>query len=344
MLKTTIPFVDLRGKTQIDLLRSFPDKANALLAASRRTYGVVSWILSALLLPISDRASHRWLKRTRNPYLHEIEAAADVLGKRGVYTLNMAYEWACTSGAYLVGGRVHLLRVLDWPFPQLGQHMVVAQQKTAAGEFYNITWPGLSGMFQGLAPMRFAAAINLAPMRLHGMGIVGDWLRNRYLSSRAKGLPASHLLRQVFEQAKNYDEAKEMLCNTPIAAPVIFTLTGMIPGEGCIIERLENAAEIKELSVAQMVSASNEFHSSFAQVGKGWRPRMMDSAGRLRQSVEISTQELQQDNFSWLRPPMLNSFTRLVMQADAATGMLMVQGFEGQGAVTNMFAVQPVKD
>jgi hypothetical protein len=220
----------------------------------------------------------------------------------------------------------------------------VAQQKTAVGEFYNITWPGLSGMFQGLAPGRFAAAINLAPMRKHGLGIAGDWLKNRIIAGRAKGLPPSHLLRLVFEQAKNYAEAKEMLCKTPIAAPVIFTLTGLIPGEGCIIERLENSAEIKELSVAQVVSTANEFHSSFAQIGKGWRPRMMDSAGRLRQSMEISTQELQQDHFSWLRPPMLNSFTRLVMQADAATGLLMVQGYEGQGAVTNMFAVQPVKD
>lgn len=337
MLKTTIPFVDLRNKTLTDVLRSYPDKANALLEAGRRTYGLASWLGSFVFLPVSDWCSHRWLKRTANPYLHEIEAAADMLGKRGIYTLNMSYEWACTSGAYMVGERVYLLRVLDWPFPALGQHIVVVAQHAAAGEYYNITWPGLVGMFQGLAPGRFAANINLAPMRRHGLGIVGDWFKNRLIAGRARGLPPSHLLRQVFERAKNYDEAKEMLCNTPVAAPVIFILTGLVPGEGCVIERLENAAEIKEISVAQMVSASNEFHSKFAAQGKGWRPRVMDSAGRFRQSMEISAQELQQEYFSWLRPPIMNSLTRLVMVADAATGMLMLQGFEGQGAVTECY-------
>lgn len=343
MLKTNIPFIDLRGKTQTDLLRSYPDKATALLAAARRIYGWPGYLLSIVALRYSDRKSRKWLKRTKNPYLHEIETAADLLRRRGVYTLNTSYEWACTSGAYLVGGRVRLLRVLDWPFPALGEHVVVAQQKAAAGEFYNITWPGLSGMFQGLAPGRFAASINLAPMRKFGLGIAGDWIINRIITGKAKGMPPSHLLRQVFEQAKNYVEAKEMLCNTPLAVPAIFTLTGLIPGEGCVIERLENKAEIKELLVAQVVSTANEFHSGLAARKKGWRARMENNAERLRQSVEINAQELQQDHFGWLRPPMINIYTRLVMQADASSGMLMVQGYEGQGAVTNLFAIQPVK-
>ncbi|MDX2072879.1 MAG: hypothetical protein SFX19_00765 [Alphaproteobacteria bacterium] len=337
MLRTTIPFIDLRGKTLTDLLRSYPDKASALLSASRRTFGLASWLASWLLLPFFDKKSHRWLRRSNNPYLREIEAAADFLGKKGVYTLNLSYEWGCTSGAYLVAGQVHMLRVLDWPLAGLGKHIMVALQRAGAGDYYNITWPGLSGVYQGMAPGRFAAAINLAPMRKHGLGLAGDWLRNRFILDRQKALPPSHLLRLVFEQAGNYHEAKEMLCKTPVAAPVIFTLTGLIPGEGCIIERLENAAEIKELLVAQLVSASNEFHSPLAARGRGWRPRVIDSAGRYRQSLNISAHDMQQGDFGWLRPPMLNRYTRLVMQAEAATGMLMVQGYEGQGAVTECY-------
>jgi hypothetical protein len=341
MLKLTIPFVDLRGKTQTDLLRAYPDKATALLASSRRSFGAISFLLSGLLLPLSDRRSHRWLRRAADPYLHEVESAADILGKKGVYTLNLAYEWGCTSGAYMTADGVSLLRVLDWPFPALGKHIIVALQKTSAGEFYNVTWPAISGMYQGMAPGRFAASINQAPMRMFGLGYAGDWLVNRFRVNRNRALPPSHLLRKVFEQAHSYAEAKEMLCKTPIAIPAIFTLTGTMPGEGCVIERLENAAEIMELSVAQSVSASNEFHSDFAARGRGWRPRAEDSAGRYKQSCSINMHDVRQEAFGWLRAPMVNALTRLVMKADAATGALIVQGFEGQAEVTNPFVIAP---
>ncbi len=340
MLKTTIPFIDLRGKTPVDLLRAYPDKAHALLRASRRTFGLASHLASGLLLPFSDQHSRKWLARHANPYLHEIETMADIVGARGVVSLNVCYEWACTGGAYLQGEHVNLLRVMDWPFPGLGKHLVVALQSAPAGEFFNITWPALSGVYQGVAPGRFAAAINQAPMRKYGLGYAGDWLMNRVRVNREKGLPPSHVLRQVFEQASSYAEAKEMLCKAPLAIPAIFLLAGLAPGKGCIIERLEGAAEIMELSAAQCVSASNQFHSGFAQQGRGWRPREIDSAGRYRQSTGISLHDLQQEDFSWLRPPIINNRTRLVMLADASSGALRLQGFEGAGAVTEIFSTQ----
>lgn len=337
MLKNTIPFVDLRGKTPVDLLRAYPDKASALIRASRRAFGWPSLIASYFFLGISDRKSHRWLRKAKNPYLHEIENIHDMLPGRGIYTLNLCYEWGCTSGAYLTGDNVEILRVLDWPFPALGEHVVLALQDGKAGDFYNVTWPGQTGVFQGMAPGRFAACINQAPMRRHGLGFAGDWFVNRLKTKRARGLPPAHLLRMVFEQARSYDEAKEMLCKIPLAMPVIFVLTGLKWGEGCIIERLENDAEIMELSAAQIVSASNQFHSSFARRGKGWRPRAVDSDGRYRQSTQVTLQEISQADFGWLRPPMLNPLTRLVMKADAASGRLMVQGYAGQVSATNLY-------
>lgn len=342
MLKTHIPYIDLRGKTPTDLLRAFPDKATALLIASRRTLGLFSYVVSAALLPLSDSLSRRWLKRSRNPYLHEIETAAGLVAKKGVYTLNVAYEWGCTGGAYAVGEQVAMLRVLDWPFPALGKHMVVAHQQGVAGDYYNVTWPALSGVYQAMAPGRFAAAINQAPMRMYGLGFIGDWAINRILMKRKRGLPPAHLLRQVFDQARSYQEAKDMLCATPLAIPAIFTLTGVAPGEGCVIERLETSAEIKELSAAQNVTCSNEFHSAFAGKGKGWRPRAVDSAGRYRQSAEISGQDMRSDHFEWLRAPIINVYTRLVMRADAADASLLVYGYEGHMPVTNAFTLTPL--
>lgn len=339
MLKSNIPFIDLRGKTQTDLLRAFPDQAAQLLASSRRTLGWFSYALSAVGLIYSDRRSHRWLKRAGDPYLHEIETAAGILEKKGVYTLNLAYEWGCTSGAYAMGEGVQLLRVLDWPFPALGRHLVVALQKGAAGEYYNVTWPALSGMYQGVAPGRFACAINQAPMKQYGLGFLGDWLVGRLVVNTKKSLPPAHLLRHVFENARGYLEARHMLSTFPLAVPAIFVLTGTKPGEGCVIERLEDSVEIRDLSAGQSVSSANEFVSRFSQMGRGWRPRALDSAGRYQQSQSVNIHDLAQDQFGWLRPPILNSYTRLALKADAATGSLMVQGFEGQSEVTNLFSV-----
>lgn len=263
MIKPSIPLVDLRGKTPIDLLRAYPDRAQGLIAASRRTFGVWSNMASSLALPLADRRSHRWLKATHNPYLYEIETFAGVLRTPGVYALNLSYEWGCTSGAYATGETVSLLRVLDWPFPAMGKYVMVVRQEGKAGDFYNITWPALSGMFTGMAPGRFSAAINQAPMRRHGFGLPGDWLKNRHLAGKSQGLPPAHVLRQVFEQAANYNEARKMLMETPVAMPVIFILAGAAPGQGSVIERLEHSAQVHNLAAAQSVSASNHFHGKW---------------------------------------------------------------------------------
>jgi len=337
MLKTPISFVDLRGKSPIDLLRSYPDRAQALVKAARRTYGKLSYAASALALPIADKKSHAWLKRTCDPYLYEIETFAEILGVPGIYALNLSYEWGCTSGAYPTDETVSLLRVLDWPFPELGRHVMVVLQRGRAGEFYNITWPALSGVYTGMAPRRFSAALNQAPMRGHHLTYFGDWLQNRRQVRHELGLPPAHLLRQVFEQAESYEAAREILAKTPLAMPAIFILSGVRPGDGCIIERLEHEVEITDLGASQQASASNHFNSRLAAVGKGWRPRAQDSQGRWRQSCSLHGHDLEQGNFDWLQSPMVNPFTRVAVVADAASGRLMVQGFEGATRVTELF-------
>ncbi len=345
MLKHTIPYVDLRGKTPVDLLRAYPDKAHALITATRRTFGIWSDAASWVGLPLADRHSLRWLKRTRNPYLGEIESFADILRVRGVYALNLSYEWGCTTGAYRTGETVGMLRVLDWPFPQLGRQVMVVRQSGKAGDYYNVTWPAISGVFTGLAPGRFAAALNLAPMRRHHMTLVGDWLINRRLMENASGIPPAHLLRQVFEQAESYEGARAMLMKVPVALPSIFILTGPKAGQGCVIERLESDAVATDLAAGQRITASNQFQSRFDTEGEGWRPREIDSEGRLRQSLSIHGHELLGDDFQWLQGPIINRRTRVVVVADAATGRLMVQGYEGVVQVTELFRlpVAPVK-
>ena len=334
-LLKTIPYVDIRSGGPLDLLDAHGGKAIDLINASRDTFGIVSRVLSAPAFAIGDNTSKEWLKKTNNPYRAEIDAIAHRLGIPGIYALNMCYEWGCTSGVYRKGNDMILTRVLDWPFPKMGENIVVAHQRGKAGDFHNVTWPGVSGMFNGMAAGKFAASLNQAPMQQHGLTFVGDWSKNRYQTWHSYAMPPAHLLRHVFETAGSYDEAKQLLTQTPIALPVIYTLSGISQGQACVIERTEHDAAIREIS-GDRVTASNQFETRLNNIGRGWLPREIDSAGRMRKSCELSINSIN-DNFDWFVEPIANAHSCLVMMANAASGQLSVMGVKGSESVTNVF-------
>ncbi len=330
-----IPFADIRGGTSLDLLKLYPGTARALAAAAANSFGLVSRAASAVALPLGDRASRRWLGRSGNPYFAEIDALAAHLGIRGVHFLNVCFEWGCTSGVWPGGGGPVMRRVLDWPFPDLGVHMVVARQSGPAGEFTNITWPGLAGSFQGLAPGRFACAINQAPMRRHRAGYAGDWLKNRIAVRDGGGMPPAHLLRRVLETAPDYTAARKQLSETPLAVPAIFILSGAADGEGCVIERTETEAAMRQLNGAP-VCVANHFETRLGQNGFGWRPRPIDSAGRAAAARALRESDLTSD-FAWFAPPIANAHSRLAFTANAASGALALMGTDGAEPSTQIF-------
>lgn len=327
-----IPYVDLGGYTPLELLYLYRRGALALVEGAKRTFGEASRLASALAMPWSDHASRRWLEKSGNPYLHEITAMAQALNMPGVYTLNVCFEWGCTGGVWRSEGNPFLRRVLDWPFPALGEYIVVAHQEGPAGDFFNVTWPGLSGILQAVAPGRFAAAINQAPMRRRGAGLAGDWALGRLAVGRNLALPPSHLLRRTFETALDYTEAKAMLCTTPIAVPAIFVLCGLRSGEGCVIERTEEAFAIREMADGH-VCATNHFESHLNQTGQGWRARPIDSHGRLVCARTLGAAT----DLSWFTPPIANVNSRLALTANATKGSLIVMGTVGPTPVTEIF-------
>jgi hypothetical protein len=330
-----IPLADIRASGPKQLVHDYPKQAKELIIKSRKTFGMGSELISRAVLPLSDRVSRDWLTETNNPYLDEIDHYADHLNMTGVHALNICYEWGCTSGVYAKEGGPALTRVLDWPFPKLGEHIVVALQRGGAGDFYNVTWPGVSGMFHGMAPGRFAASLNQAPMRRHRLTYIGDWIKNRRKVFETTGLPPAHVLRKVFEDAKNYEDAKERLARTPIALPVIYILAGMRNGEGCVIERTEDDCAIRTIE-NDRVCASNQFETRLNAIGNGWRPRSNDSAGRVHQAHALPLATID-DQFSWFKPPIANSHTRLAMMACAATEKLNVFGTQGEERITEIF-------
>jgi hypothetical protein len=333
----TIPYVDARETGPLGTVTEHKDKTVDLLNKGRGMFGWVSKIISRVALPVGDWLSLRWLKKTNNPYRKEIEKTAKVVGMKGLIALNMSYEWSCTSGAFQAEpGKAPLLaRILDWPFPALGENTVVALQQGPAGEFHNVTWPGVSGVFNAVAKGRFAAALNQAPMRRGRTGVLLDWLRNRHLFNQEKGLPPAHLLRKAFETAKNYDEAKLMLSTEPVSIPVIYTLSGTKEGEGCVIERTEKAFAIREMQ-NNRVATANHFESALNGEGHGWMPRATSSYVRAVCALNMPADEVSKD-FEWFKDPIANDESRLAMVADASSGSFKVIGTAGVKPVTNVF-------
>jgi hypothetical protein len=224
---------------------------------------------------------------------------------------------------------MRMLRTLDWPFHGVGRHVLVARQKGPAGSFLNVTWPGFVGVITAVAPGRFALAINQAPLVRQGyLPLALDWLVNRVRVFRSRHLPPAHLARQVMETCRTYEEAKERLETEPLALPAFFTLAGTGAGEGCVIERTERRAWIHPAPAA----VANHWLSQ----GLKGRPRGIDSRRRHRLMNGLS--RLPCTAFDWMIPPIQNKDTRLAMVANPATGRILVQGWEADGAATEVLA------
>ena len=160
-----------------------------------------------------DAISRRWLAKQDSAHLAEIDAVARRLALPGAYFLSVNYEWGCTCRVAPAPDRMsaRLVRVLDWRTPGLGRHVIAARVAGAAGPFVTLTWPGYTGVLQAMAPGRFAAALNQAPMRKPLGRFYLDWAVNRARVWRMPHLTPAHLLREVFESARTFAEAKRML-------------------------------------------------------------------------------------------------------------------------------------
>ena len=314
-----IPILDVGPDFPMETLERENHRAHRLLDAATR-------IVPKQALNSLDRISRRWLSRWDNAHLPEIDRIARNLGRPGAYFLSVNYEWGCTCrvGPAPDGQSARLIRVLDWRTDGLGRNVLAARVDAHAGPFVTLTWPGYTGVLQAVAPGRFSAALNQAPMRKAVGYYYLDWAANRRrVWQMPHGTPA-HLLRTVFERADNFRQAKEMLTKTPVSSPAIFSLAGIDAGETCVIERQETDARVHEGSQI----AANHWQA----IGWSGHARGNDSAGRACQMARVPTDL--NPAFPWLAEPILNPTTRLVMIADAKSGRFVAQGYEADGAAT----------
>jgi hypothetical protein len=325
--QVSIPLFDVPGSAAEALMDLASDRLATLIAGGRRRYGSV-------LLAWGDQATWQWLERTANPYRLEIDRVRRRLGQPGAVLLNMSYEWCCTAGVGPdpVGDGCRMLRTLDWPMSGLGEAVVISRQTGGAGGVYfSVTWPGYVGVLTGMAPGRFCAAINQPPLRRFTPSCRLDWLVGRIALWRRDGLPPSHLLRRVFDECVSYDDAKSLLISEPLCLPAFFSLAGVEAGQGCVIERQESSAVVHE--------APRAISNHWIGVPISGHDRGHDSVGRraaMRGALETASNDL-----SWLVPPIRNETTRLAVMANAATGALIVQGWERGEAATSVFTLTP---
>ena len=302
----------------------------------------IRWLPGAMqaLLPALDAATRGWLRRSSSPYVKEVEAIAAVLDIPGIWFLNGSYEWGCTALARDEDGAPWLARTLDWPFPGLGRHVEVVRMQGEVGDFLNVTWPGYVGTLTASAPGRFATAINQAPLWRRTRK---PWLRPMDIALNAMrtwgihACPPDHLLRQVFETCRSFDEAKRRLEATPVARPAIFTLVGCEPGERCVIERTEDGFVTR---VQETSSANDWLHST-----PPWEARVSSAVmltrtyeeaaanSRLRrETLAAWPDSFVRPGFAWVTPPVLNPFTRIAVEMCPANGTLRVAGYENEAA------------
>ena len=332
-----VPVVDVRDGGPPQHARESAAKARALRDACLDFFPSVA----LPLVPALDRLCRRWLSRARSPYVAEIAEIAEALAFSGVWLLNAAYQWGCTALACEQGGAPWLVRTLDWPFRGLGCNTEVAHMRGECGDFFSITWPGYVGVLTAMAPQRFAAAINQAPMRrrtAHPWLRLCDFLVNAaQVWAGGERLPPDQLLRRAFESCADFAAARRLLEITPVARPVIYTLVGCAAGERCVIERTETAF----LTRKEETSAANDWLPN----RPGWEGRIgtrrflvssfTEAAGfsRARREGLAGWRGSFADGcFAWLKPPVLNPYTRLAAAMNPAGGILHAAGYDLTGA------------
>lgn len=238
-----------------------------------------------------------------------------------------------------------MIRILDWGLAGMGKYAIIARHTTPHGPFYNATWPGYAGVVNAMAPGRFCAAINQAPrMPVTGFRPLDEMITRISVFKASDLALASHLLRGVFETAPDYGTAVAMLLDSDVelAAPALFTLSGVERGECCVIEAFGRARRIHHArdTHGSILGVANQWLSADLK-GKARNESvtvipMLDpeTNNRVRREMVCRLQAEAFDGYADIQQPVLNSMTVLVMVANAATGEMSVEALDPpEGAI-----------
>jgi hypothetical protein len=193
------------------------------------------------------------------------------------------------------------------------------------------------GVLTGMAPARFAAAINQAPLRRrsHARALrLYDVAANAVNTWRnVRHIPPDQLLREVFEICDSFAEAKVRLETVPVARPVIYTLVGCNLGEYCVIERTEESHRVRDHETV----AANDWRVADPRYEARLGARLAltgtyaEAAANSRGRADALAGwngTFARDSFAWVVPPVLNGYTRMAIEMCPAKGVLRAVGYE----------------
>lgn len=249
--------------------------ARALIAEVRKEFeSIPGWIIEAF--------GNRY-RASGGPYMGELQVWAKAVGLSAseMVLVNCAYEldhlrqcWSvvdlvktaigsctCTTGLCDVPGQgmVHL-RNLDWPQPCMGCATRLFRYKKGEHEFISVGFPGFVGVLSGMVPGQYSATINWAPPS----------------STPNLDYGPLFLLRKVFEGCHTYEEAKGRLTRTPLSTSVFYTLCGSNPGQGCVIERTADRAQVRPLVAGIEAQANHHVAREFQPLNDRLKRYMND--------------------------------------------------------------------
>jgi hypothetical protein len=320
--------VEKKNTNTIRLAEKYHDDFLAIMNAAQKKY-------SKFMLLVGDYVAHRWLSKTKPQYADEVAHIAQKTDLPGRIALNHSFEFACTTGTRVEKDKTPtLLRALDWSFEGMADKVKIVKKPGKAGHYWDFTYPGMVGVLHGMAPNRFSIAINRAPVpisinlgKLQPISEGFDKIREKYISSNSEGLPPPFLLRKVFEECSNYEEAVNMLSNTKTNAPAIFTITGTTKDESCVIERSRDTAVITK----GITCSANHWQTS--QLGKA-HARANNSVGRLhtmKKNIKASKKP-----FDWFSGPIVTPDTRLIFEANAKNNKVSIAATNGGAFISKI--------
>ncbi|KAM8938927.1 N-acylethanolamine-hydrolyzing acid amidase [Pelodytes ibericus] len=194
---------------------------------------IPKWV-QIIILPITEIDLDLLVKEA---YAGEIRGIARTLGIRtgDVLALNLAYEATayCTSIiAQDKNGNVYHGRNLDYNFSDILRNLTLDLNFTKNGKviYTGTTFLGYIGLWTGQSPHKFTVSGDAREQD-------GKWWENAIYAFLKRSSPVSWLVRDVLEDAPDFQSAVLKLSKTPIIAETYYIMAGAYPNEGVVVTR-----------------------------------------------------------------------------------------------------------
>jgi hypothetical protein len=180
------------------------------------------------------------------------------------------------------------------------------------GEFTTVGWPGFVGAFSAVANHRFAITLNAV-------------ISEEPLQTAS---PVVFALRQVLEEAANFESALQTLRTTPLASDSLLLLTGIREGEMAVIERTPTRAEVRfaENGCIFVTNDYRKLHTGLRNVESDLEATACARYDRISELVASRVPAGATACFNYLNDPAVRmGITVQQMVFHAATGLCLVQ-------------------